>query len=1126
MLEKDKFINTTEGRVPSRFEVIDGKCVIPDGVTEILEGEFKNCEDLREIVIPESVTTIGSDAFHSCTALSSITLPPSMEAISRKCFSNCTGLQVVNLPSTLEEIGISAFEGCSELCWIDIPASVSKICESAFCECTKLQCISIPDGVSCIGRSTFYGCTSLTSVRIGCCVEKIGKFAFSHCSALCDVALPDGLKVLENNSFGGCSSLKSINLPEGLKEIGEQAFAGCFALESIRIPEGVEVIGEEAFYVCKNLVSAVISGSATRIELFAFKGCPCEKDITYSIEYKYRPKTKGELISAIRNEIKIQGNKADLNCIDTSAITNMSGLFSKFRTFDGDIRGWNVSNVKDMSFMFDGSNFNGRISRWDVGNVTDMTCMFNRSRFSRNIRIWDVEKVERFFPMFRWCNVREEWKPERFRMGRDENSPVLTGRKKFSDEAEVSFTLTGDGVLTLSGDLKCDLDFDYYRGLGDIPVRKLILEEGITEIGELMFYGWKNLEEVTFPSSLTVIKDRAFGDCRNIRKLNFPKRGLITIGSSVFSSCKVRELHLPETLTSIDSHTFSNCELLEELTLPDSITYIGEWRVFENCSSLRSVKLPAHLKVIPESMFSRCTALEHVRMPEDLERIERYAFLGCSNLKGIELPDTVRYLADDAFESLEFEESGQKFYVANYYANTNRCSFIADDWDGELVIPSSVSHGGKTFVVDGFDLSNCKNLTHVRIPDTVSAISYRAFAGCTALRTVEIPSSVTTVGEEAFRGCTGLKSIELPDSVTEVSDYMFDGCWRLRKVRLGAHTTSIGEYAFQDCEFLQHLHLPDSVQVIGQYAFENCKNLVDIHMSASIERLEIYAFEKTPIMQQEGPIYLGNVLCGFGGSFPKHACLEVREGTTVIAEAAFRGRSNLEAVMFPGTLEHIGYEAFNDCDDLKYVNLPKSLKYLGDGAFHWTKISEVECPWKTPISVEDGPFPRNTVIHVPVGSTDAYKKRVYWEKYEIVEKENCASDPSAFFREDMVVVGRKETYRVILVEKPQHKAPWLLYGVVVSSKQSVDAQRAAKDLLYESFRDTAMFLDWEEDRDMGHCQPLGELIGYKDHRYAVVDLPEDAAPETRTFDGRTYLTDKAEYSQLLGQVTEWNEIKG
>ena len=82
--------------------------------------------------------------------------------------------------------------------------------------------------------------------------------------------------------------------------------------------------------------------------------------------FKHTPKTKTALITAIREEIKRQGSRADLNCIDTSAITNMRELFNKFKTFNGDISEWNVSQVTDMADMFNGSEFDGDISPDDA----------------------------------------------------------------------------------------------------------------------------------------------------------------------------------------------------------------------------------------------------------------------------------------------------------------------------------------------------------------------------------------------------------------------------------------------------------------------------------------------------------------------------------------------------------------------------------------------------------------------------------------------------------------------------------------------------------------------------------------------------------------------------------------
>ena len=128
------------------------------------------------------------------------------------------------------------------------------------------------------------------------------------------------------------------------------------------------------------------------------------------MKYKYQPKTKAELIEAIKKEIyEIQRTKdnpnwqADLNCIDTSLITDMSYLFSEeygLNKFNGDISNWNVSNVTDMSRMFDSSQFNGDISNWNVSNIENIEWMFAHSQFNGDISNWDVSNVENMESMF------------------------------------------------------------------------------------------------------------------------------------------------------------------------------------------------------------------------------------------------------------------------------------------------------------------------------------------------------------------------------------------------------------------------------------------------------------------------------------------------------------------------------------------------------------------------------------------------------------------------------------------------------------------------------------------------------------------------------------------------------
>ena len=126
------------------------------------------------------------------------------------------------------------------------------------------------------------------------------------------------------------------------------------------------------------------------------------------------PKTREELQDMIIDAIEKNGPEVDLNYIDTSEIEDMNLLFYKYyinnrdkdkilRSFNGGISYWDVSNVKDMSYMFCAAKkFNQDISDWDVSSVTDMGFMFScATNFNRNISDWDVSGVEDMRYMFK-----------------------------------------------------------------------------------------------------------------------------------------------------------------------------------------------------------------------------------------------------------------------------------------------------------------------------------------------------------------------------------------------------------------------------------------------------------------------------------------------------------------------------------------------------------------------------------------------------------------------------------------------------------------------------------------------------------------------------------------------------
>ena len=1088
--------------VSNREEKVEPPYVvkIPPGSNQVRSRAFAGNSTLGVVILPNSVKLMGNEAFACCAKLTKVIIPESVSEIGGCAFES-SDLRSIQIPKSVERLGPSIVLGCKYLREIDVDAA-NPVYDS------RENCNAVIETVT---NRLLFGCRNSI---IPSSVVDIYDDAFRGCEYLWKITIPNSIERIGDRAFSRCEGINGVKIPDSVKEIGRFAFNHCSSIERIRIPDSVKIIGEGAFYNCKKLKDIYISKPNL------LQGAVKNPDVSIISGFKHTPKTKTALITAIREEIKRQGSHADLNCIDTSAIKNMRELFNKFKTFNGDISEWNVSSVTDMADMFNGSDFNGDISKWDVSNVKDMTEMFSHSRFSGDISGWNVDNVEYFFPMFRYSHLADDHKPARFRRNRPSDAPVLEGKLNWMD---VSFSLSGDCVCVVSGDLSDNHDSSIWSGcdLAKLPVKHLVIAEGVTEIGDWTFNEWSPIVELTLPHSLTRIGSRAFDWCRNIKQIHFSD-GLQEIGTSAFASCPVDKLDLPKTLTKIGAYTFSGFNQLVELDLPDSIVSVGT-RAFYDCSSLRSVKLPARLKVISESLFSQCKALEQVQVPEDLERIEAYAFADCLNLKSITLPDSTQYVAHNAFESEEFDEGGLHYSITNYVTNINDCTVSAKDWDGRLDIPSSTSHGGRAFIVNGLDFSGCNGLTAVRIPDTISTIPECAFSDCKSLREVEIPSSVTTIGAEAFYGCEALRSIELPDAVTEITENLFKGCWRLRKVKLGPNVTTIGESAFEGCEFLQHLPLPDSVRRIERSAFENCKNLVDLGQPASLEFIGLYALEGTALLlMQDGPVYVGNALCGFCGNMPDHSCLEVRDGTTTIAEAALRGQRHLESVIFPESVTFIGYEAFNECRDLKHVHLPKSLRFIEDGAFDWSAVDEVEVPWESPIEVGHRPFPVDTVVYVPVGTLAAYKAAKYWKDYKLLEKENCASNPSRFVTDDSIIIGRERKFSVVLMEKPQRKLPWNLYGAIVPANPDIDARKIVKDLLFDAFRDTARYLDLTDWS--GDSYSPAEEMDYASQRFSVIDLPDDAKPQTQTFDGRKYLTDEAFYNSLISGGVEWEPL--
>jgi len=996
---------------------------LSDGLKRIDEQAFYFCKKLSGAVLPESVKTVGKSAFKECSAMTVANLR-GVASVGEDAFANCANITTLLLGNSVTEIGVCAFYQCEKVQSVALPSTLLFIGESAFIGCSALNSVTFGNTanwtVNKVGDNTVPSAELADPAKAAVCltdwflngkygdlnweqpstlsfnlssdgsyytvsnsgtatratveipyeynkkpVKVIEAGAFENCRGLTQIIIPDGVTSIGGNAFRGCSSLNEITIPDSVTYIGDGAFSDCAVVEAtipvscakafagsaikkVVITSGTD-IADYAFADCTFLESVTLCDSIESIGINAFDGCEKLKYNVYgnglylgTAKNRYfaliKAKNTDITFCAINGDAKFICSYAFRECVNLAGVTIPDGVTRiDYSAFYGCDRLTEItipdSVTKIGDYAFAGCEklkFNEYGNALYLGNDGNKylvlvhlkdeatTCKINGScsLILSGVLYWSyqLESIEA-----------------------DENN------SEFFAQDGILYDKLKTRIICIPKAIKGDVNIPYgVTEIGEcafesrINLTGIFIPDSVTEIGGGAFYGCENLTSVRLSENITKLTNYKssyamgfFKNCISLERITIPE-SVTEIGDYTFSGCSsLKEVNISAQAEKIGYYAFGDCTSLTEITVPDGVTYIGSY-AFGGCTSLSSVKLPKNLKQIYD-VFSGCSALTEITIPDSVTEIGNSAFSGCTALAKIIIPDGVTNIGECAFKG---------------------CTALT-----EIVIPKSV----KKIYQSAFE--GCASLARVNLTDGLQEIYSGAFKDCTALTEIIIPNSVIRISSGIFEGCNSLESVTIPfvggsrtttedagvfgyifgytvvpdeesvpeGTVCQYSDRYWDDeertfidkyyCYyipsSLKTVVVG-DTQNISEKAFYGCSMLGNIDICSGVTAIGSSAFGGCTSLTELVIPDSVTQMDGALKDCNSLESLTLP--LGNTYFGyvFGGS-------DFYDGNTAVP-------ASLKKVTVTGN-ETIKSDAFYGCGSIESIILPDTLKEIGSGAF-------------------------------------------------------------------------------------------------------------------------------------------------------------------------------------------------
>ena len=501
--------------------------------------------------------------------------------------------------------------------------------------------------------------------------------------------------------------------------------------------------------------------------------------------------------------------------------------------------------------------------------------------------------------------------------------------------------------IDISGQLTSSL---YVSNISTNNIKSVIIGTKVTSISGETFQSATNLTQITIPSTVTEIGSNAFRDASNLVQID-----------------------IPDSVTSIGANAFNGASSLTSINIPYLVNILSEG-MFQGATSLASINFELNngsskISSIGTNAFNSASSLSQITIPASITSIGQNAFQDSYGLNIVYMWPLTRATLNNTNPSPNLSDgSGQTFYGKENVTITTPSSTLFVDKSSNIYYVNDINgelNNGSYIIIGGINLNN------VDIGTNVTSISAYAFLSATAMTNITIPSSVTSIGENAFQYDTSLNYITVDSFNNNYSNDISGVLFNKNKTNLIQYpiastitsyaipsgVTNIENYAFQGAVNLVNITVPPSVTSIGQNAFQDASGLTSVifQESTNLSKLNLNvgsgktffdASNQTivtiSIITQvfNGTGELTNTMTDLSG-----ANIARIEGYTSIGEDAFKDKTTLIAITIPTTVKRIGSRAFYGTTNLTNFSLPSSIISISGEAFYdMTNLTEITLP--------------------------------------------------------------------------------------------------------------------------------------------------------------------------------------